>query len=126
MTPAAGSDPGERGSLELRSRAVERLVSAAAGEVDGTSGGVSRVLGRQVRGPAERPQVSAEVTGDLLTASIVLSLPWGVPLAPAAAAVRASVRDRVTATTGLRVGHLDVVVRSLLPPRDSSPAPRVV
>jgi uncharacterized alkaline shock family protein YloU len=104
-----------RGRLEIRPRAVERIITAAAGEVAGVGSSVHRVLGQALGSadPEARPRVKALVAGDLVTAELSMSAPWGEPLARTAAAVRGRVAERLQDLAGMRLGHVDITVTAL-------------
>jgi uncharacterized alkaline shock family protein YloU len=122
---AARTDPAGRGRLELRERAVERLVRLAAAEVPDVGGPVTRVLGQAV-GSADldgRPRADVVVTGDLVTALLSVSVVWPAPVLEVADRVRQRVGERLSTLAGLRVGHVDVRVTSL--PRDQRRGRRV-
>lgn len=112
---AAVDDPGLRGHLELRTRAVERLVAAAAAEVDEVGGSVSRLLGQQVGSadPGGRPQVAVTVAGDLVTVEVDLSVRWPSSVPEVADRLRDRIRERLAEQADLRVGHVDVNVTAL-------------
>ncbi len=113
--PATEPDPAERGELEVRPRAVERLVVMAAAEVDGVAGPVTRVLGQQL-GAAEldgRVKAAVELSGQVATVTVRLSVLWPRPIAEVADQVRQRVRQRLDELVGLRVAHVDVQVTSL-------------
>jgi len=111
----AAAEVAQRGQLELRERAIEKLVTAAAAEVDDVAGPVSRVLGQQV-GRADldgRPSADVTLAGDLVTASVSLSVRWPASVPDVADAVRHRVRERLSTLADLRVDHVDVVVTAL-------------
>lgn len=116
---AAGGGPpddaAERGRLEIRTRAVERIAAAAAAEIGPTGGAVTRVLG-QALGSADqqgRPSVTATVAGDLVTLEMSLSVPWPSPVREVADLVRSRVGQRLHDLAGLRLGHADITVTAL-------------
>ena len=108
-------DAGGRGRLDIRQRAVEKIIAAAAGEVDGVGGSVHRVLG-QALGSADaksRPQATATVAGDLVTAELSMSVLWPTPVPQTAGLVRERVTARLDRLARLRLGHLDITVTAL-------------
>lgn len=120
--PAPASDavtvadePSHRGELELRTRAVEQLVVMAAAEVDGVAGPVTRVLGQQLGSPDLEGHVKAEVelSGQIATVRVRLSVVWPRPITEVAEQVRQRVGQQLDALAGLRVAHVDVQVTSL-------------
>ncbi len=113
--PAGNDDPGMRGALELRERAVARLVVAAASEVHDVAAPVSRVLGQALGGVDFDGRVKADVTvsGDVATVRVSLSVRWPAPIIEVAEAVRTRVTQRLSELAGLRVSHVDVQVTAL-------------
>lgn len=115
----APGDAGERGRLEVRQKAVERLVVQAAAEVDDVGGPVTRVLG-QALGSADldgRPHADVTVTGDLVTVELSVSVVWPAPVIEVAERLRSRVCERVASLAAMRVGHVDVHVSALPPDR---------
>lgn len=123
--PAGGTPPEQRGRTELRERAVERLVVAAAGSVPEVGGPATRVLGQTVGSadPESRPSADVTVAGDLVTADVRVSVRWPAPVAEVADAVRSRVEESLGRLADLRVGHVDVHVTAL--PAGTRPRPRV-
>lgn len=118
---AAGEDAGERGSLAVEDVVVEKAAVAAAGEVDGVGGTARRVLGVPTgssgtdsdTAAARRPRVSARVTGQTVALEVRLTVPYPASVRATTEAVRAHVRDRVTALTELTVSRVDIDVAAL-------------
>jgi uncharacterized alkaline shock family protein YloU len=112
-------DAGDRGRLEVRRKAVERLVVHAAAEVDEVGGPVTRVLG-QALGSADldgRPRAAVTVTGDLVTVELSVSVVWPAPVVEVAQRLRSRVGERLSSLAAMRVGHVDVHVTALPPDR---------
>jgi len=113
--PTRKDDPGLRGGLELRDRAVARLAVAAASEVSDVAAPVSRVLGQALGGVDLDGRVKADVSvaGDVATVRVSLSVRWPAPIVEVAEAVRTRVTQRLSELAGLRVSHVDVQVTAL-------------
>ena len=96
-------------------RAVQRIVAAAAAEVDAAGGSASRVFGQALRSadPDARPQVKATVSGDLVTAEVSMSVPWPCPVSDVADRVRERIQLQLHTLAALRVGHVDIIVTAL-------------
>jgi len=109
------AEQSSRGELELRDRAVGRLVVMAAAEVDGVAGPVTRVLGQKLGSADLDGHVKAEVelSGQVATVTVRLSVLWPLPITEVADQVRQRVRQRLDELAGLRVAHVDVQVTSL-------------
>ncbi|MFC4071788.1 Asp23/Gls24 family envelope stress response protein [Actinoplanes subglobosus] len=100
-------DPGERGGLHIADRAVERIVVAAAGEVDGAarlSGGLTRSY----------PRAEVVVAGDRVRAAVTVAGRWPTSAALLAADVRSTVTDQLRRLAGLRVDAVDVTVAAMV------------
>lgn len=120
LAPAA-----ERGRTEVRERAVERLVVAAAGSLPEVGGPATRVLGQTVgsHDPESRPSAEVTVAGDLVTAEVRISVRWPAPVTEVADAVRSRVEESLGRLADLRVGHVDVHVTAFS--AGTRPRPRV-
>ena len=121
----APADVEERGRTELRERAVEKIVVAAASEVDDVASPVTRLLG-QTLGSADldgRPAADVRLDGDLVTAEVRLSVRWPASLADVTDRVRVRIGERLDDLAGLRLGHVDITVTDL--PTDGRTRPRV-
>ncbi|BBY49920.1 hypothetical protein MARA_33880 [Mycolicibacterium arabiense] len=120
--PALADDAGERGSLTVRDRAVERLVIAAALDCDGVdrrSTGVDRITGREL------PRADVVVSGDHVRAAVAVAVEWRRPLAETSSAVAQSVTHALATMSGLVVDGVDVHVATVLPPGAGTPKRRV-
>ncbi|MET0475674.1 MAG: Asp23/Gls24 family envelope stress response protein [Mycobacterium sp.] len=105
-------DPGTRGSLTVRNRAVERLSARAALETDGVQQfrrGVDKLTGREL------PKISVVVSGDHVRASVEIAIEWGRPLAATTAAVRSRIAQALSTMGGLTVDGVDVHVAGVVP-----------
>lgn len=105
--PSTRPDPGERGSLELRDRAVERIVEAAVLEVDGVlrhADTLERVTGRQL------PRIEVVVAGNRVRASVEVATRWPTPVAEVAARTKDGVARSLAHLAGLTVDAVDVHV----------------
>lgn len=110
---------GDRGSLEVADRVVEKVAGQAARSVPGvatTSGGL---------GPLGRGYPRATATGSGLRTTLVveIALAWPAPAARTAAAVRDEVTRSVERYAGVRADAVDVVVASV---DDTAPVRRRV
>ncbi len=108
----------ERGSLTIEDRVVERVASYAVSQVTGAAAAPRRVLGVAVGDaePDRDAQVDARVDGDTAVLEASIAVRWPLSIARVVADVRRRVVDEVTATTGLRVDHVDVEVVALTSP----------
>ena len=107
---SAGPDPGERGSLQVRDRAVERIVEAAVLEVDGVlrhADTLDRVTGRQL------PRVEVVMAGHRVRASIEVATRWPTSVLDVTARTRDGVTHALAHLAGLTVDAVDVHVSFL-------------
>jgi uncharacterized alkaline shock family protein YloU len=115
------TDPGERGSLIIKDRAVQRIAEAAALSVAGvvpaeqSTNTLNAALGRAY------PRVDCDVAGGRVRAAVEIVGLWPTPAPQLAAQVRQAVTDQLQTLAGLRVDAVDVtiakIVRIAAPPR---------
>ncbi|OAN33794.1 Asp23/Gls24 family envelope stress response protein [Mycolicibacterium iranicum] len=106
-------DPGARGSLTIRDKAVQAVACATALEVDGvirSSHGIGKLALREL------PRVDVVVAGDHVRASLEVAVAWGRPLSETTAEVRRRVGLGLSELSGLVVDGVDVHVRSVVAP----------
>ena len=115
--------PEERGTLELKDAVVVHVAEQAALSVDGV---VRHSSGLDVVTHRDLPRVDADRAGDRVRAAVELAVVWPTPLAPAAQAVRESVRSALADLLGLTVDAVDVTINQILPASAGSPSRRVV
>jgi uncharacterized alkaline shock family protein YloU len=114
-------DPGERGTLIIKDRAVQRIAEAAALSVAGvvpaaqSTNSLNAALGRAY------PRVDCEVAGGRVRADVAIVALWPASAPHLGAEVRQTVTDQLQTLAGLRVDAVDVtianVVRVAAPPR---------
>jgi len=101
------ADPGTRGDLVVRDRAVQRIAEQAARTVTGGSGtGTSIPLLRR-RG---LPSASVDVRGRSVWISVEVGARWPCRLTHVAQQVRAAVADETRRIAGLEPREVDVTV----------------
>ncbi|ROR92322.1 Asp23/Gls24 family envelope stress response protein [Nocardioides aurantiacus] len=113
--------PEERGRTVIADRVVERIASAAAGEVESTvdsRGG----FGRLVRG--RLPSAEAVVAGRTSRISVEVGAVWPASLSQLTARVRDHVGERVHTLTGVEVTAVDVTVADVV--HSTAPSRRVL
>ena len=121
LSDAAREDPGKRGSLVIKDRAVQRIAEAAALQVPGvvpaaqSTSTLGAALGRAY------PRVDCDVAGGRVRAEVEIVGRWPTPAAQLGAQVRDAVTDQLQQLAGLRVDAVDVtiikIVRVATPPR---------
>jgi uncharacterized alkaline shock family protein YloU len=121
LTDARRDDPGERGSLVIKDRVVQRIAEAAALQVPGvvpaaqSTSAIGAALGRAY------PRVDCDVAGGRVRADVEVIGRWPTPAAQLGTQVRAAVTDQLQRLAGLRVDAVDVtiakIVRGATPPR---------
>ncbi|MGV8874231.1 MAG: Asp23/Gls24 family envelope stress response protein [Rhodococcus sp. (in: high G+C Gram-positive bacteria)] len=101
------NDPGERGSLEIKHKAVERLAVLAARS---TGSVTDHHQGLSVLGGRDLPKADVTVNGSRVRAQVVVAVTWPSPLAKVAASVRAAVARDLTELGIYTVDRVDVTV----------------
>lgn len=115
--PGALAEPGERGSLRIADKVVERIAAIAAGEIEAVTdhaSGWSRVVGRST------PRATAKVAGGRARVVVSVAASWPTPLTAMAVEVRDHVNERVTTLTGVTVTAVDVTVADVIHPEGST------
>lgn len=105
-------DPGTRGTLTIKQRAVERVAARAAMETEGVQHfrrGIDKLTGR------EFPKTEVIVSGDHVRASVEIAVEWGHSLAATTAAVQSRVIDALSTMSGLTVDGVDIHVAGVVP-----------
>lgn len=126
---SAPDEPGQRGSLTIADRVVEKVASQAVIEVDLATGTPRTLLGRTLSGRTPEPdpdrpaRADAHVDGDLVTVAVTLAVQWPAPVRQVADEVRRHLSARIAEITGLQVAQVDVDVTALVTGR--RPAARV-
>lgn len=113
--PADGPDePGERGSLTIADRVVERVAGYAVTQVEGASAAPRRVLGVNVgeARPGSEASVQARVDGRTATVEATIAVEWPRPVTAVAQQLRTQVRAEVLRLTEVQVAHVDIDVVS--------------
>jgi uncharacterized alkaline shock family protein YloU len=120
-TEGSTADPGERGSLIIKDRAVQRIAEAAALSVPGvvptaqSTNALNAALGRAY------PRVDCEVAGGRVRAEVEIVGLWPTPAPQLGAQVRQTVTDQLQRLAGLRVDAVDVTIAKMI---RSAAAPR--
>lgn len=109
----------ERGTLDVRSRAVTRIAEIAAGRVDG----VETVAGGLTSRPL--PRVDADVRGGKVRATVEAATRWPTPIADVASRIRVAVSEDLARSSGLDVETIDVRVHYVSPERATKNLRRV-
>ena len=118
---AEPGDPGQRGSLIIKDRAVQRIAEAAALGVPGvvpaqqSTNSLNAALGRAY------PRVDCDVTDGRVRAEVAIVGRWPTPAPQLGAQVRQAVTDQLQALAGLRVDAVDVTIARIV---RVAPAPR--
>ena len=114
-SPDGGSDrpgsPGERGTLSVADRVVEKVASIAAHEVDAViaqTSGWRKLTGRPL------PRAHATVAGGRARIGVEIATPWPTPLSGVATRTRDHVQERVSSLTGVDVIAVDVTISDVL------------
>ena len=113
--PGAAEVPGERGSLTISERVVERLAAHAAGEIDRVGGSAGRTLGISLGGEAldRSAKTVARIAGGEVELDVRISLEYPAPVGATTERVRSHLRERVGELTGMPVGRVGITVTAL-------------
>ena len=107
-------DPGRRGSLLIKDRAVQRIAEAAALSVTGVAPAdkstnvVNAALGRAY------PRVDCDVAGGRVRAELEIVAVWPTPAPQLAGQVRDTVTEQLTRLAGLTVDAVDVTIANVI------------
>jgi uncharacterized alkaline shock family protein YloU len=113
-TEGSAADPGERGNLIIKDRAVQRIAEAAALSVPGvvpaaqSTNTLNAALGRAY------PRVDCEVAGGRVRAEVEIVGLWPTPAPQLGAQVRQTVTDQLQRLAGLRVDAVDVTIAKMI------------
>lgn len=120
VAPGRPDPVADRGRLTIADQVVEKIATAALGEVDRVGGPPRAVLGipmgARSRGPAEpdgRPRVRARVSGTVATLQVRCSVAYPAPVARTAELARAHLVARIGELTGLTAAQVDITVSAL-------------
>lgn len=107
--PGAGADraPEERGTLDVRSRAVEHIVAQASLQVPGC---VARPAGLQQLGTRSLPSASVTFRGSIAIADLHAAATWPCNAEELASTIRASVREEASRLSGTDLERVDVTL----------------
>ncbi|MCZ4520669.1 Asp23/Gls24 family envelope stress response protein [Rhodococcus ruber] len=112
------SDPGSRGSVEIKDRAISRTAIAAAlkdPRVTRTTGGLSRLTGREL------PRADVTLGADTIAVNLYIGVRWPSQITEVTQAVHTAVEEALATMTGLHVHRVNVLVSDTT--LDSRPAP---
>ena len=114
------------GQIVLKDRAVTRIASRAAGEVDGVGSAAPRLRGVALTAPGldrlgqrsddlqALPAVAAQVDGRRVFLTVTASVAYPRPLQDIAQKIRDRVTEQLSELTGLEVAEVDVHVTALV------------
>ena len=106
----APADPGERGSLTIKGRALNRIATTAALAVPGV------VRYGQSVGTRELPRALAMTRDGELVVLVQVAVDWPCVLTEVARAVQITVADHLLRLTGMTVARADVSITRVVPP----------
>lgn len=107
-------EPGRRGSLLIKDRAVQRIAEAAALSVTGvapaerSTNAFNSVLGRAY------PRVDCDVAGGRVRAEVEIVGVWPTPAPLLAVQVRDAVTEQLRQLAGLKVDAVDVTIAKII------------
>jgi uncharacterized alkaline shock family protein YloU len=106
VTDHAPVPPGERGTLDVRTKALEHLVAHAALQVPGC---VARPAGLQKLGRS-LPSASVTFRGSVAIAELHAAATWPCRVQELATTIRDTVRSEATRLSGTEIGRVDVTL----------------
>lgn len=119
-------DPGDRGTLIVADRVVQRVAGYAVMQVDAAAAAPRRVLGVNL-GEArddDDVHVRAKVDGHTATVEATVAVRWPASIHEVAERTRVRIRQDVAAMTDVTVDHIDLDVVSLNAPTRATPRVR--
>lgn len=110
--------PAERGTLDVRAKAVERLAEGAALEIPGSVRHASRLgaLTGSLTGPltgSTHPKATVRISDGSARVDVAVACVWPAPLARIAAQVRERVAQRTAELSGISIISVDVTVTAV-------------
>ncbi|MDQ2851377.1 MAG: Asp23/Gls24 family envelope stress response protein [Actinomycetota bacterium] len=105
--PKHQQDPAQRGTLDVRTVAIQHIVERAASQVPGTvahSAGLGKLLGKGY------PSADIDVRGASTWIRLQIAVVWPTALEEVAARARDQVREHTTRLSGTDVRRVDVTV----------------
>ncbi|WP_024796154.1 Asp23/Gls24 family envelope stress response protein [Tomitella biformata] len=106
-------DPGDRGTLTIKDRALNRIATTAALAVPGVVRHGQEISSVGVR---ELPRALAINRDGELTVLVQIAVDWPCVLTEIARAVQVTVADHLQRLTGMTVARADVSITRVLPP----------
>ncbi|WP_137724938.1 DUF6286 domain-containing Asp23/Gls24 family envelope stress response protein [Prescottella subtropica] len=118
--PAPADDPGNRGRLVVKDRAIAKIATTAALQVPGVvphRNGLTRLTGRDL------PRADVSTGSRSVAVNLYLGVQWPCDVAELTRRVHGEVGDRVEHLSGLPLHRLGVYVAGTVPaPPDTDPA----
>lgn len=108
------SDPGQRGTLTIAPKVVERVAAIAASSVAGVTTPEGSRLGQVLH--RTYPRVEVEVAGDRAVLALEVAAVWPTPLPSVAADVAHTVREELGRLAGVKVDRMTVRVADVIKP----------
>lgn len=113
MADSAHDQPGERGTLLIKDRALNRIATTAALAVPEV---VRHGQGLPAVGARDLPRALAVQQDGDLTVLVQVAVQWPCVLTEVARAVQLTVIDHLRQLTGMTVSRADVTISRVLPP----------
>ncbi|MCJ0903941.1 DUF6286 domain-containing protein [Rhodococcus sp. ARC_M6] len=114
----AQPDPGERGSLVIKDRAMSKIATAAAVNVPGVvrqTGGLTRLTGRDL------PRADIAMGADAIAVNLFIAVTWPCSVVDLTGRVRDEVGRSVESLTGYPLTDMNVMIAATCPPEESTP-----
>jgi uncharacterized alkaline shock family protein YloU len=120
--PKTDAAPSSGGGVTINDSVVAKVAFKALGGIEGIHalGGTSARALAGLRGDKGTPGISVDMREGGVDIDITMSIVFGASVPAVAEAVRKAVSDQVTATTGLPVRAVNVLVTDVVFPEDQS------
>ncbi len=110
MTDVPLTPPGQRGTLTIADRVIDRISAYAAGSLDDvvvTRSTLDKMVGRRL------PKSSTDIRGNQVRINLEVAVVWPAPLAEVVQKIQETVRSQVESQSGMTVRSIDVTVSKM-------------
>lgn len=108
-------DPGQRGTLTISEKAIEKVAGQVAANVPGIHGMSGGFLGLGAQSNEDaRPKVSVHLSGLVATIELSVGVSYPAPLRAITERLRTEVQEKVGASCGIRVQQVDIDITTLV------------
>lgn len=104
--------PGDRGTLKIDAKVVERIAARTADRVDHAGGSTNRLLSLP-GSRATKPKVTADIDGRLARLSLTMAVDYPAPIGAVTRTARARIISTVKQLTGIDVKEVNITISAL-------------